>query len=163
MQRPLLRMAATWTLVWATSMVLWLWLAATKNLSEAIVGFGASAVAATGLAVVRGKDALVRPRLAWLRPAVALPLVVARYTVTVLGALWRHVVGGQHVRSELALVTIDEPHDETAARSLHLVATVGVSLAPNTFVVGFDRQRGTMLVHQLVPRQPESVKDLLKP
>jgi multisubunit Na+/H+ antiporter MnhE subunit len=38
-----------------------------------------------------------------------------------------------------------------------VVATLGTSLQPNTYVLGFDRDRGVVLVHELVPEDGDPV------
>ena len=89
------RVVVAWLTTWVLCMVLWLWLTATKNVSEAIAGSGAAATAATAWEVVREKEApQFRPRLRWLRRVPRLPLLVIRDTLVVFVELTRQLVIG---------------------------------------------------------------------
>jgi multisubunit Na+/H+ antiporter MnhE subunit len=52
-----------------------------------------------------------------------------------------------------------EPTADAVGR--RVLATLGTSLQPNTYVLGFDRDRGVILVHELVPDDGEPVPSAL--
>ena len=157
------RVVVAWLITWGLSMVLWLWLTATTNGSEAIAGAGAAAIAATAFEVVREKEApRFRPRLRWFRRAPLLPLLVVRDTAVVFRELVHQLAGGRRRPGRLHAVPIPVPHDEAEASAFHLVATVGISLTPNTYVIGFDHDRHELLVHQLCPTRPRSLGEIMK-
>jgi multisubunit Na+/H+ antiporter MnhE subunit len=141
-----------WVIWWALLAALWLALVDTVVVPELVVGAIAAAIAATGAVIVRGeRQLLLRPRLSWIRYAGG-PL---RRTVTDLGplarALWRR--GGRRRPERGALVELPYAavaQDPDAAAHRVFTQALG-SLAPNTLVVDLDRERGTLLVHQLVP------------
>ena len=156
------RVITAWLLTWTACMVLWLLLTATTNASEAIAGAGAAAIAGTAFEIVREHDApRARPRLAWLRRAPVIPLLVGRDTVIVFRELVRQLAGGRRRPGRLHMVQLPDLGDEAERRARHLFVTVGVSLSPNTFVIGFEPGRNQMLVHQLAPTHPGAVDDLL--
>lgn len=156
------RVVIAWLITWAASMVLWLWLTATKNVSEAIAGAGAATIAATVFEVVREKEApRFRPRLGWLKRAPLVPVLVLRDTVVVFVELTRQLRGGRRGRGCLHVLSLPEAHDEAEASAFHLLATVGISVTPNTYVIGFDHERREVLVHQLRPARPASLQELV--
>jgi multisubunit Na+/H+ antiporter MnhE subunit len=141
-----------WLIWWALLAALWLALVDTVVAPELVAGAVAAAIAATGAVIVRRhRVLLLRPRAAWIRHAAG-PL---RHAVTDLAplarALWRIGVrrrdeGGALVEVPYAAVG-DAPRD-----AAHRVLTEALgSLGPNTLVVAIDRDRRTMLVHELVP------------
>jgi multisubunit Na+/H+ antiporter MnhE subunit len=141
-----------WLIWWALLAALWLALVDTVVVPELVVGAVAAAIAATGAVVVRGqRRLLLRPRAAWARCALQ-PL---RRTVTDLGplaiALWRRGILRRDEQGALAEVPYtavgEDPYD-----AAHRVFTEALgSLAPNTLVVDIERDRRTMVVHELVP------------
>jgi multisubunit Na+/H+ antiporter MnhE subunit len=139
--------ARAWVVWWVLLAALWLALVDTTMLPELVAGAVAAAIAATGAVLVRGQRQVVtRPDPRWLRQAWR-PLVrLAADVWPLLAALPRRGAGSTLVEVPYAAVS-EEPR-ETA----HRVLTQGLgSLGPNTIVVDIDRDRRTMLVHQLVP------------
>jgi hypothetical protein len=146
-----MRRALGWVGWWAVLAAFWLVLTDTTKPSE----LGAGAVAATLATMLAGvveRERLVvwRPRLAWLRGGWRPPLRMLLDTGPLAVALWRRVVLGRRVRGRMRAIRFSRTGrgaEDTAARVL--AEGVG-SLAPNTFVVGVDREEGVLLVHQLV-------------
>lgn len=141
-------------LAWAAgSMALWMLLTSTVDRPELIVGAGVSVVATVVVDAVQDREAFgFRPRLRWVRFAAGIPWRIVADTVSLTGVLIRHATGRRRVRG--AFVAAPFPHGaegdpEAAAR--RALATVGISVTPNTYVVGFDARRDEMLAHQLAP------------
>jgi multisubunit Na+/H+ antiporter MnhE subunit len=160
-RRGLPRVAAPWVAWWLGAMVLWLLLTSTTNPSEAVVGAGAAAVTAT-VAVIVGSTApvRVRPRARWFARAWTVPVQIATDTWAVTRALALHATGRRRVRGTYAAIPfrhgrLDDPGD-SARRAL---ATIGLSLSPNTYVIGIGRD-DFLFVHQLVAN-PQSVEQQL--
>jgi multisubunit Na+/H+ antiporter MnhE subunit len=155
------RVVTAWLAVWAASFALWLLLTSTVDRSELIAGAGAAAIAATVFEVVREHGApRARPRWEWLKPAPVIPLLVARDTVVVFAELVRQLRGGRRRPGRLQVVELPDLGDEAERNAHHLFVTIGVSLSPNTYVIGFEPERDQMLVHQLVPKRPSSFDEL---
>jgi multisubunit Na+/H+ antiporter MnhE subunit len=141
-----------WLIWWALLAALWLALVDTVVGPELVAGAVAAAIAATGAVLVRGqRQLLLRPRAAWLLAA-RRPLLG---TVTDLGpllrALWRRGVRRRDERGELVELPYAAVADEPGPAAHRVLTQALGSLAPNTIVVGVDKERRTMLVHQLVP------------
>ena len=145
--------AGTWLVWWVLLMSLWIMLDDSLATDELLAGAGAAAIAAV-VAEVASYQAATRFRMQirWLVPALRLPGQVAADTVTVYAALWRRLARGQQPDS--AFVT--EPvrfGDDTPAGVTRRVLLIGArSVAPNAFALGIDRDRDTMILHQLVTK-----------
>ena len=158
---PSRRAITSWLAVWAGCFVLWLLLTSTTNGSELIAGIGAAVIAAAAFEIVRQHGApRARPHWRWLKTAPAIPVLVIRDTVIVFRELVRQLRGGRRRPGRLRVVQLMAPDDEAVRTASHLFLTVGVSLSPNTYVIGFEPERNEMLVHQLVPRRPDTVDEL---
>jgi hypothetical protein len=89
-------------------------------------------------------------RFEWLAGALRLPGQVASDMVTVYAALWRLLARGQQPDSTFVTEPVRVGSD-TAEGVTRRVLLIGArSLAPNAFVLGIDREAGTMRLHQLV-------------
>ena len=155
------RVVTAWLAVWGACFALWLLLTSTVDHTELLTGAGAAAIAATAFEVIREHGApRARPRWWWLKPAPIIPLLVARDTVVVFAELARQLRGGRPRQARLHAVPIPDAGDRAERNARHLFVTIGVSLSPNTYVIGFEPERDEMLVHQLVPSRPGSVDEL---
>ena len=148
---PLTRRAGAWLVWWVLLLGFWVAIDDSIGLAELSAGAGAAALGAF-LAEAACYQAATRFRMraAWILPAFTLPGQVLSDTVLVFGALWRLCVHGEQPASgfrELAARYGDDS-DEGVTRRVLLVGAN--SLAPNTFVLGIDRDRDAMVVHQLV-------------
>jgi multisubunit Na+/H+ antiporter MnhE subunit len=157
-----MRSARFWVAAWIASAALWMVLTDSVRIEELLAGAVIAALAATAADVVR------RQRLApqALRPRYALGVwrVLLR-AVPDVGRLTRaafaQAVERRPVRGELVAIpfphTADDPDDATRR-----AIAVGLgSIAPNSIIVGVDREAGVLLVHQLEPtRNPDDLDPL---
>ncbi len=142
-------------------MLVWWLLTSTIKAQEGAVGAGAAAIAASVMTVVRGRARpLVRVRLRWLAPVWRWPALALRDTVSLVGVLWKQLAVGREARGSFQQIPMALPGDEAEAAGKELVVTLGMSSTPNTIVLGFDRDREVLVVHQAVPRHPRSVREL---
>jgi multisubunit Na+/H+ antiporter MnhE subunit len=143
-------------------MVLWLLLTSTVDKAEAIVGAGASCLAASAAEIARTKRPFgFVPRARWVMRVWRIPVRIGLESVRAFGVLANHVTGRKRVRGTYR--AIEFRHGGTGPRdgARRALATVAVSVSPNTFVIGFDPDRDIVLVHQL-ESDPERVKALLE-
>jgi multisubunit Na+/H+ antiporter MnhE subunit len=133
-------------------MVLWMLLTSTVDPPELTVGAGTSIVAALIVHLVCTQGALTfRPRLRWLRLALPIPGRIVGDTVRLTAVLIRHVTGRKRVRGALIAVPFDHgDEDDPEAAARRALATVGISVTPNTYVIGIDKRRDELLGHQLL-------------
>jgi multisubunit Na+/H+ antiporter MnhE subunit len=141
-------------LAWALgSMVLWLLLTSTFRGAEVVTGAIAALLSAAAVEAVRERGRFVfRPRLRWARRAVGVPVRIVVETWEVTLVLVRHATGRRRVRGGLVAVPFSHgPDDDPEAAARRALATAGLSVAPNTVVVGIDAATDELLAHQLVP------------
>ena len=150
--------AVPWLLAWALLFALWMLLVATVDPLEVLAGAVASALAATGFEVVRRQRiAPLRPKPAWFLRAWSLPFRVAAEFGVVMAALWRRVVLRRPVRGSFRAVPLEVGGRDARSITRRALITAGASLAPNRYVIDFDRTEGRVLVHELVARREDLV------
>jgi multisubunit Na+/H+ antiporter MnhE subunit len=141
-----------WAVWWALLAALWLALVDTVVLPELVAGAVAAAIAATGAVLVRAqRRVLLRPRAAWLRAAWRAFARVPLDLGPLAAALWRRGVRRRDERGALVEVPYAAVGDDARAAAHRVLTQTLGSLGPNTIVVGVERERRVLLVHQLVP------------
>lgn len=151
-----------WLGWWATSMLLWLALVSNLNGSDAIVGAGVSAIAATMAEFIRQAEHgsfAASPRM--LRHALRLPLLITRDTFTVYAALYRAVVRRRPLTGKWSVIEVAQPEPQDRSGGRQLLATLGISVTPNAFVADFDERSDAAMIHQLVPDGSASLEELI--
>jgi multisubunit Na+/H+ antiporter MnhE subunit len=132
-------------------MSFWVMLDDSIATDELLAGAGAAAIAASLAEVVSYQAASrFRMRIEWLVPALRLPGQVARDTVIVYRALWRRLIHGEQPPSEFLELPVRFGDDTPEGVTRRTLLVGGVSVAPNTFVLGIDAERNVMVVHRLV-------------
>lgn len=155
--RALARRAAAWAACWVLLMSFWMILNNSAALDELLAGTGAAALAALFVMWVSARAGVrLRVRARWLAPAARLPWDVLRDTGIVFAALWRRVTRGEQPASALRErpVRYGGTDPESVTRRVLLVA--GRSVAPNAFAVTLESDRDVLVVHELVPPDPEA-------
>ena len=148
---PAARRVGSWLVWWVLMMSFWVMIDDSVETDELLAGAGAAALAAVFAELVTYQAATrFRTRTGWLGPALRLPGQVVGDTIIVYRALWRRLAHGEQPPSaflELPARFGDDTPEGVTRRTL-LIG--GTSLAPNTFVLGLDRERDVMVVHRLV-------------
>jgi hypothetical protein len=118
---------------------------------ELLAGAGAAALGAA-LAELAAEQARTRfrMRLRWLAPALRLPGDTVRDTMIVLAALGRRLLTGRQPNSGYRELPVAYGDDTAAGQTRRALLIGGQSVAPNSFALGLDAERGVMVVHQLV-------------
>lgn len=150
-QAPLRRRACAWLAWWAGLMCFWIIVDYSIAPDELLAGAGAAALAAFLAELVTYQAAArLRMRIRWLAPVLGLPGQVARDTVIVFGALGRRLARGEQPPSGFRVLPVRYGDDTPAGRTRRALLVGGKSIAPNTFVLGIDKDTDTMVIHQLV-------------
>ncbi len=111
-----------------------------------------AAIAATAVRQQCGIRYAVKPR--WLAHFLTLPWKVLSDCFVVLAAIcWRPFFARGSGRS--SEWEFNPGNDQAESKARRALVTAAVSLAPNTFVVGIDRENHRLLVHELVPAKGE--------
>jgi hypothetical protein len=145
---------------WVVSAALYLLLIDNTQLPELLVGAGAAVLAAAGLELAREQEVVGRRgRLAWLarlhRPLLTIPQDIATVSWLAVRALV-HRPPSQGVFRVVPFACFGEDREPRGRLAL---AEAAGSLAPNTFVVGIDEERGLILAHQLRPTRGRDAID----
>jgi hypothetical protein len=144
--------AAAWLGWWLALFAVYLALVDTRQYPELVLGSVVAAVGATAALAIRAARPLrasFDPALLRLVPAAAWSLVAD--SALVIGFLARRVAGRRRrgrFRTARFRAGGDGPTDVTRRA---LTESLG-SLGSNTIVIGIDRERDLVLVHQLVER-----------
>lgn len=151
----LARRVRSWLVWWVLLMVLWVVLDYSVATAELLVGAGVAAAGAFVTELVAEQAAShFRMRLRWLGPVFALLGQVVRDTVIVFGALWRRLAHGEQPPSGFTAVPTAWGDESARGLTRRALLVGGTSVAPNTLVLGIDRDRDVMVVHHLVaPRE----------
>jgi len=154
--------ALYWGAWWLASMAVWLLLTSTVSLNEVITGFGAATVAATAAAAAHRRHGLpVRVSLRDLGVVWRIPWCVAADTWLLIRALGRRI-SGQEVHGGFREVSWAPPPGERERHGMEAFGTVVTTISPNHIVVGFDLDSRTVLVHELLPRTPTTLEEVMR-
>ena len=142
--RAVIRAAAFFTL--------WLLLVDSVG-SQQLVAGGVCAIIAAALA--SGIHSLgsvgARPTASMLRFAYRPFGLLVTDTARVTWALFGRLVLRRRVRGNLRAVRYDAVADEPSDIARRILTEWGASAAPNRYVIGIDRDRNLLLIHELVP------------
>jgi multisubunit Na+/H+ antiporter MnhE subunit len=131
----------------------WLVFAGTLATGEVVAAVLVGLITAASAAALRRRlDHDGRGGRVWVRqlPRICLGMVVDCAVVTV--ELTRTLLG-RPGRSRLHAVPFEVGDDAPSDVARRVVTTVGLTLQPNSIVLGFDRARQVVLVHALTPRR----------
>lgn len=151
------RLALAWAATAATLFALWLFFVDTTESPQLYAGIGVAMIAATGSELVRHqKIAMVRPRARWAlrlwRPLVSVPADLWRLTRAVGSSL-----AGAPPEGRFREVPFEPGDGRPEDLARHALAEAAGSFSPNTVVIGVDRERRTLLAHQLLTDAEEPV------
>jgi multisubunit Na+/H+ antiporter MnhE subunit len=156
---PLARRAGAWLTWWVLLMSFWVILDDSIATDELLAGAGAAALAAFLAELVTYQASVrVRIRARWLARVIGLPGQVAGDTVIVFAALWRRLAHGEQPPSGFRVVPVPYGGDSAEDKTRRALLVGGKSIAPNTFVLGIEKDTGTMVIHQLVVNEGEAAE-----
>jgi multisubunit Na+/H+ antiporter MnhE subunit len=156
-QVPLARRVGAWLAWWVLLMSFWVILDNSVATDELLAGAGAAATGALLAELVTYQAATrLRMRIEWAALAFRLPREVARDTAIVFAALYRRLAQGEDPPSGFRERPARYGDDTAAGQTRRALLIGGTSVAPNTVVLGIDRDRDVMIIHQLVVNQGEA-------
>jgi|SRR5579859_1331539 len=147
-------------LVWVILMLgWWMMIVDSPAYPEVLAGLAAAVIASLFvLAVHLQPGARFRPRLRWLLWLRRIPSGALRDSALLLAVLWRRLARQERPQSAFRVVRFPTGGDDPESAARRAFATAATAIAPNTYVIGFDRERGVALVHQLVPDPPDQAR-----
>jgi hypothetical protein len=152
-RQAMLRRLGAWCVWWLALFWLWMFLVADWNTIEWVAGACAATVCATVAELIRGaaRQPLSVPVERLRASALVPPVVVADFAI-VIWALVQSVARRRVTRGVFITRPFDPGPKTTPrgwARRAWTVWLAGFS--PNAYVIEIDEERGTVLLHDLVP------------
>jgi hypothetical protein len=143
-----------WLGWWVVLFVLWVALVFKTEPAELVAGAVCAAIAATGAALVRSRgEVRFAPGYRWLLALPALAREVAIETLRMVPLLWR-AARGERIHGRMRCIAFpDAGRNDTHGSTRRAVEKFLGSVAPNSFVVGFDARHDVVVVHQLEPTE----------
>ena len=92
-----------------------------------------------------------------MQGAFGLPVDLVKDTLRVFGVLWRRLVHGEDPDSGYRVVPVLYGDDSPEGVTRRALLVGGRSVAPNTYVLGIDKETDLMVIHQLVVDQGEAL------
>lgn len=144
-------------LPWLACAAFWLVLVASLEAAELWVGAVVATIASIGSYVVtEGKIALFRARPKWLALVFALPTAIVVDNLRVLRVLARRLVYGTPAPSQIRAIPFGVVGEDAVSATRRTLAIALGTLPPNSIVLGIDRQRELLYLHQLEPAEVAS-------
>ncbi len=139
-----------WLVELGASLGLYFCFAARVDAGEAAIGVVVAAIAATASHVVLSAlAARFGGHGRWIAQAWRLPKYAVTGTAEIFGVLFRHLFTARKAESLLLEVPFDAGDDEDAAATRRALAAAYTTITPNFIVLGFDKDRGRMIFHQI--------------
>ena len=130
---------------------LWMLFVSSTQLAEFIAGVGAAAVSAIADGEVKSKRfAKFRPRLKWLWLFAWEPWYVLTGSAAIFWALARRLAGKKS-EAQFRVIAFRAGGDDSESAARRALAITLTTIPPNFIVVGIDKERHFMLVHQVSP------------
>jgi len=137
---------------WIVLFLLWLLYVGQWSRAELITGAAAALLAATASEAVRGQNlARFYPATHWVFLLGRLPLDVLRDCGRLTQVFFRWLFFATPPASDFSEVEFPGEGDDARADARRALAGGALSLPPNSFVIGIDRQRNRILLHNLTP------------
>jgi len=143
-----------WLAWWVALYVLYVLLVFKTEAAELVAGAVCATLGATATELVRSRGKIrFAPGLGWLRALPPLARDVVVDTLRLVPLLWP-ALRGERIQGRTRCVSFPDaalPGVEGASRRA-IEKFIG-SVAPNSFVVGFDQPHKVVVVHQLIPTE----------
>lgn len=139
---------------------LWMLFVSQVKVSEAIVGVAAAILGAAAAGMVKEKGfGRFRPRAKWLLLFAFEPWYVLTGSASILWALAKRLLG-KRSDAQFKVVPFRGGKDPRSAARRALAITL-TTISPNSIVVGIDKKKNFMLVHQITPTPTNRVTKAL--
>jgi len=133
--------------------LLWMAFVSKTDLTELKVGLGVALAGTIADALVKAEGSgHFRPHLRWTLLSLLEPWYVLKGMRTLIEELPRALAGKGD--GHFKAVQFDAGEEDVEAASRRAVATMLLTIPPNSVVVGIDGHNGKMLVHEMKPEKP---------
>ena len=130
---------------------LWMLFVSQLRRAEVVAGVCAAALGAVAEGIVKARRlAKFRPRPGWLALFLWEPWYGLTGAAAVMRALARRLTGKKS-ESQFRGVPFHAGGTDSKSEARRAITITAVSVSPDTIVVGIDRERGFLLLHQIAP------------
>ncbi len=106
-----------------------------------------------GEAARRANAVVARPSASWWRTAARLPRLAGRDAGGLAAALWRRLAHGEELPGAFRAVPYERVGRNPSERTHRTLATMAISLLPNSYVLGIDPDEERIVVHEMIERE----------
>jgi multisubunit Na+/H+ antiporter MnhE subunit len=132
-------------------LALWMLFVSSTQTAELVAGVFAAAIAAFADGMVKAKRlAKFRPRASWLLLFSWQPWYVLSGSAAILWAMAKRLAGKKS-DAEFKVIGFRAGGDDSESAARRALALTLTTIPPNFIVVGIDKQRNFMLIHQVSP------------
>jgi len=138
---------------WFTCSVFWIMLTGIKDLSELLFGIGAAIIPALLQFLIRAESLpFLHPEIFHFNSTfIRIPVKLLKDNYLVLKALiFERVLQNIKIRGNFKVMDFSISERHPKADAICAAYTYGISLVPNTYVVGIDKSSKKILIHELV-------------
>jgi len=152
-----MRAVRFWLSWWVGLTALYMLLVFKTEPAEIVAGAICGAISATAAWLVhRHGNLRFAPGWGWVPAALRLPRAVAVDTWRLVVVLWRVIVRREQVTGRILTLPYKDAHKGGVDAASRRAVTKWIgSVSPNTLIIGFAEKHDRVLVHQLVPVEPE--------
>ena len=136
---------------------LWMLFVSQLQRAELAAGVGAALLGAVGDGIVKSKRlAQFRPKMKWLALFALEPWYALTGSAAILRALARQLLGRKS-EAQFRVVPFRGGGDDSESAARRALAITLTTVTPSLIVVGIDRRRNFMLLHEIAPAGPPLV------
>jgi multisubunit Na+/H+ antiporter MnhE subunit len=151
MQRSIARTVLISTPEFVFLLGLWMLFVSNTHASEAVAGIFAAAIAAFADAVVKERKLVgFFPNLRWLSLIFWQPWYAIDGTWAIFVALFKRLIGKES-DAIFRAVKFDLGGEDDESETRRALAIAYMTMPPNFVVIGFEREKGLLFVHQVSP------------
>lgn len=141
---------------------LWLLFAGELLFSEILTAIGAGLATATGGMLLRKSTGHRQGGLIlWARFIPGLFVKALKDSWTVSVALFK-VIGSREPQGTFRRLPFERVRENPEDEERRVVATIGTTLQPNSYVMGFNKKRKEILIHQLVHTEEHPIAEEIR-
>lgn len=136
---------------WLLLLGLWMAFVSQVTKDELLVGVATAAIGAVGDAIVKEKKfAKFKPKLSWLLLICWEPWYAIDGTWSTLKAIAEKLMG-KPSKARFKAAKYDANGEDAQSAAKRALAVAYMTIPPNFIIVGIDRDKGEVLIHQVEP------------
>jgi hypothetical protein len=136
---------------WFSLLALWMAFVSQTKRDELLVGVVAALIGAIADADVKRENFFeFEPKASWVMSGLLLPWYAAQGCYLTLKAFFLYLFG-RHPESNFKVAGFDATGNDSRSAAKRGLAEAYLTIPPNSIIIGIDRERGRVLMHEIVP------------